>query len=878
MMTIINKQSSGLRLAGESGAPILNYNVPEPTTYSGRTYIEMDFADSNFLPSPSAGAALAAGLAAPQVARMMDASPAGPLDSLELMRRTRLSGERMTTRLAELTEEEVELEARHGRKLAIHRTMTGALSCSFLQEQPSALEQGGTQAYAALLPVDQLLPIDDGGLDDPPLDPEPVKLSVSFTAPAAEASLHGPHTGATVDIRGKASVIQGGGTISSVKVKIGSAPWRQAQLSGSDWLLAGAVITEQGAVTIQADADHSGGLNSYISSRKVNVTLDPAPDRTVPVVKIISPAAGAALAANNGPAANITVQGTASDDRGVQRVELQLDSSTPVLADTTNGYATWSKPLSVPPGIHAIKAYCYDAAGNKSETSLNVSVDATAPTIGITSPQDNAQVAGSYTQGAVIEVTGTAADAGGIKLVELSINDNPVYVPAVEKAPGDWSTWKASLKVDLPGLCVIRARATDHSGNTMQASTQVKVTIMPEVSSRKNRLILVETYRLSSFLADYGAGRTLKTFSLLPGEKSKISIRTYAQKEETMKSASTILDSVTDDIADEFEKSIGSETTNKTGYEESNEYKLEASMGVSWGGWLNASASASTSGATNAAREQLTKNIVSSTQKHVAKASARRDLQINTTSEVKNTSSEETSIVREIENINMSRTLNYVFRQMNQEFITLLHLVDVRVGFFRDEKIEGKPNNYYREVTLPELDSLLHEVVVEDKISDVKNAIMHQLMNIFDYQDRHHAFVEKEPFKDENGQTIPLSEYLRVKKDYTSEYKDEATGTSITVPGIIMAANHHVLRTDGVVVEAVLGQGEALDEYSSSLQAQSVRERELKNDMLQAEVRMKELALQILQSKDEAAAQLYALLNPQPTKEDEEEEQAVLTV
>ena len=60
---------------------------------------------------------------------------------------------------------------------------------------------------------------------------------------------------------------------------------------------------------------------------------------------------------------------------------------------------------------------------------------------------------------------------------------------------------------------------------------------------------------------------------------------------------------------------------------------------------------------------------------------------------------EQTEIGREIENINVGRTLNFVFRQMNQEFITILHLVDVRVAYFN-----GDPD-YTREVTLPQLDS-----------------------------------------------------------------------------------------------------------------------------------------------------------------------------
>lgn len=887
---MVQKQTNdaSVRMASNNTAPVLNYNVPEPTTYSGRTYIELDIADNCFLPPQTGTQTMAAFGAA---AMSFQAAAAPQQLPIEELRKVKRSGDRMTTRLAELTEEEVEQQAREGKKLSLFRTMTGAWSHRFAADAAAAApEYSEPEAFrAALAPLPttedpyQSPPIVDVDVideqmrddDDWPPEEDPIEESVTatITAPAANTNITGPHTGAVIEIRGTATAVLG--TVSRVMVKAGTGAWKQAQLSGNNWVLSGVVITDQGQVTLQADAYHSNGLLSYITSRKINVALEQAPDVTPPTVTITSPAAGAVLATNNGPAANITVQGTAGDNRGVTRVELLLDGQNPVAVDTPNNYATWSKALSIPAGNHSITARCYDAAGLRGESSLNVSVDTTAPTISITSPALNAAIAGTYTKGAVIEVFGSASDGGGVKVVEVSLNNSPVYVRAVEKAPGDWSQWKATVKVDLPGLCVIKARATDMSGNTMEAGTQVNVTILPEVSSRKNRIILIESYRLSSFLANYGAGRTLKTFSLLPGEKSKISIRTYAQKEETMKSASTILDSVTDDIASEFELSIGDETSNKTGYESSNDYKLEASVGVSWGGWLNASASASTSGATNAAREQLTKNIVNSTQKHVSKASARRDMQIDTTYEVKTTTTDETSIVREIENINMSRTLNFVFRQMNQEFITLLHLVDVRIGFYRDEKIEGQGNSYYQEVTLPELNKLLAEIIVPEKREEIRNTIMFQLMNIFDYQDIHHSFVEEAVLRDANGNVIPASNYLRVRKDHYSEYADEATGTTIKVPGIIMAANKHVLRTDGIVVDAVLGQGEALDEYSSNLQLQSVREKELKNDLLQTEVRMRELALQILESKDQAAAQLYALLNPQPVASEEEEEAAV---
>ena|GEM_PF-6675129 len=50
---------------------------------------------------------------------------------------------------------------------------------------------------------------------------------------------------------------------------------------------------------------------------------------------------------------------------------------------------------------------------------------------------------------------------------------------------------------------------------------------VPEPQAARPRLYLIETYRLSSFLGSYGAGRILKTFTLLPGEKTKISVKTF---------------------------------------------------------------------------------------------------------------------------------------------------------------------------------------------------------------------------------------------------------------------------------------------------------------------------------------------------------------
>jgi hypothetical protein len=69
----------------------------------------------------------------------------------------------------------------------------------------------------------------------------------------------------------------------------------------------------------------------------------------------------------------------------------------------------------------------------------------------------------------------------------------------------------------------------------------------------KPHLLLVETYRLSSFLGSYGVGCTIQTFSLLPGEKTKINIKTFRKTSADEKSASSILDSFSKESADDFE-------------------------------------------------------------------------------------------------------------------------------------------------------------------------------------------------------------------------------------------------------------------------------------------------------------------------------------
>jgi hypothetical protein len=373
---------------------------------------------------------------------------------------------------------------------------------------------------------------------------------------------------------------------------------------------------------------------------------------------------------------------------------------------------------------------------------------------------------------------------------------------------------------------------------------------LPEpLPTPRPQIVLIETYRLSSFLGQYGAGRTLKTFSLLPGEKTTISIKTFRKSERDAKSASSVLDSFTKESADDFETSVQQEQSDKRAHQESFEYHAEAEASATWG-WGKAKVSGGIKGGTASQREEFAKNVSGAVSKHAAKASSKRDVHVETSSEVRQEEGEETSITRQLENINVGRTLNFVFRQINQEHITLLHLMDVRVAFWNGyaESVE--------EVPLSQLDTLLGQHVRPEKRQAMTDLIIGQLSTILDYKDQ----VVTPPFVERK--TLSANDaYWRVRKDMTSTYQDE-TGNKITVPGVILTAAKIVMRTEGVIVDAILGQGNALDDYSKGLQEAAVKQRQLANADAQAGADQQTLARGIVQSEDNDKAKIYRQVFP----------------
>jgi hypothetical protein len=356
-----------------------------------------------------------------------------------------------------------------------------------------------------------------------------------------------------------------------------------------------------------------------------------------------------------------------------------------------------------------------------------------------------------------------------------------------------------------------RLREGYHLVKTTNLYGEQSVTPVPPIPTNPDpHLYLVESLRLTSYLGDYGAGRIVKTFSLLPGESTKISVKTYRSTESTKKAASSVLDSLTQESASSLETAVMTEQSDQQSFQETQEYYAEASGSASWG-IGSASGKAGIKGGSNSARQETVKNVSNATQKHSASASAKREVDIDTSYEVSEKAGEETSIERQIDNINRSRTLNFVFRQMNQEFVTFLHLTDVRVGFFNGDGASR------REVPLPAIGSLLAEVVKPSKQQQVRDIILEQLSAVRDYAGNIVDVVD----------TVSISagdEYRQFDPTLTTPFVDR-NGRQYDVPGVLLKVDYLVMRTDGVIVEALLGEGDALDDYAKELQSLEVERR-----------------------------------------------------
>lgn len=150
----------------------------------------------------------------------------------------------------------------------------------------------------------------------------------------------------------------------------------------------------------------------------------------------------------------VTVAVTASDAVGVATIEVSLDGT---------GWSTYTGPMTVEAdGTHVIDARALDAAGNVGTAQASLAIDATAPSVTIST---DPAVSGWATGPVAVSVTAT--DAVGVVVTEISVDG------------GAWSPYTGPVVLEAEGLHDVGARAADEAGHVGTAELSLAIDATP---------------------------------------------------------------------------------------------------------------------------------------------------------------------------------------------------------------------------------------------------------------------------------------------------------------------------------------------------------------------------------------------------------------
>jgi len=456
----------------------------------------------------------------------------------------------------------------------------------------------------------------------------------------------------------------------------------------------------------------------------------------------------------------------------------------------------------------------------------------------ITSPADGTVIASqtdpSQPAEAIVNFTGSAAVPAGAAIQSLTVQidgDGATASNAVPDPSAGWKSWSAEQALLAFGTHTALVTLTDSDGNSVAQNVGLVLAPYAPRLWLYSKLLIIEELRLTNYAGQYGRGKVLKTFSLLPGEQTTISVSSYLTDTSTTTNTTSIFDELDDKTSSDFDSSVADEQTDKQASQDSTKWGIEASASASWG-WGSANIKGDYKSDSNSSRENLRKNVTSATNKHAAERSSRRSVQVNAENTQTVATGSTQSIQRQISNINVSRTLNFVFYQLNQEYISLLHLVDVRLGYVSVflSLVDSSTQFEYQEYNLNEIPVLLSRAITESAQVDVSGHIDDVLNNVVDFNSVRHGLRETvTPTDETTNLPAPEASYLRFKRSLSGTWIDQATGIGYSVGGVLLGVNKVTMRTDGVLVDSVLGQNTALDSYNTGLQAATLTQRNIAN-------------------------------------------------
>ncbi len=330
-------------------------------------------------------------------------------------------------------------------------------------------------------------------------------------------------------------------------------------------------------------------------------------------------------------------------------------------------------------------------------------------------------------------------------------------------------------------------------------------------------LAIAEIYRLSSYPGRYGKGKVVQTLSLLPHEETDITVQTFRHSTRTMEKSSSILDTLRDEAEDDFQKSVDEEQSRDHKSKSNAHWHSQVfNKSVHFFG-SSLLTSAGTRQHVLQKRQEMAKMIGTAVSKHASKASSHRTVNVNTSSKSVLVEEEgtEQAISRNLKNANQNGSLHFFFHQMNQEYFSLLHLVDIRLVY------KNSSDGSMEEFAISEIDELLEKFIAEDQKEAIKEYILRRSRYVVDYKGRVRKVVS--PFSFDIPDDDIIEEFEGFDNDIVSEYVNN-DGQKIEVPGIIVSVEKTTMRTDGVFVDSFRDGN--IDEYGQGLQKSKISEKE----------------------------------------------------
>jgi chitinase len=199
--------------------------------------------------------------------------------------------------------------------------------------------------------------------------------------------------------------------------------------------------------------------------------VESAYSNIVYVPELVAPTVSLSYPANNASiSGTVSVTASASDNSGVvKRVEFYVNGALQA-TDTSTPYVFSWNTSSLTTGSYMLTVKAYDAAENvgRSDISVKVINDTTAPTVSVTNPVEGATLRG------IVTITADAKDIGGtgVSMVRFYANGNLLTATNVFPYSYNWNT--ASLTNGAS--YILSAKAYDAADNVGQSSN-VSVTV-----------------------------------------------------------------------------------------------------------------------------------------------------------------------------------------------------------------------------------------------------------------------------------------------------------------------------------------------------------------------------------------------------------------